>query len=53
MTDKIVHIQDNFIEGEPGFVDAAQGNFQLRDDSPVYKLGFKPIPMEQIGPRKQ
>ena len=53
MTDKIVHIQDNFISGDPGFVDAAHDNFQLRDDSPVYKLGFKPIPMEQIGPRKQ
>ena len=48
MTDKIVHIQDNFIGGDPGFVDATHGNFQLRDDSPVYKLGFKRIPMEQI-----
>jgi len=53
LTDKIVHVQDNFIGGDPGFVDAARCNFQLRDDSPVYKLGFKPIPMEQIGPRKQ
>ena len=48
MTDKIVHIQDNFSDGDPGFVDAAHGNFQLRDDSPVYKSGFKRIPMEQI-----
>ena len=51
MTDKIIHIQDNFTADDPGFVDAEHGNFQLRDDSPVYKLGFKRIPMEQIGPR--
>jgi hypothetical protein len=53
LTDKTIHVQDNFTEGDPGFVDSAHGNFQLRDDSPAYKLGFKPIPMEQIGPRKQ
>jgi hypothetical protein len=52
MTDKIIHFQDNFTTGDPGFVDAEHGNFQLRDDSPVYKLGFKRIPLEQIGPRK-
>jgi hypothetical protein len=51
MTDKIIHLQDNFIDGDPGFVDAARANFQLRDDSPVFKLGFKRIPIEQIGPR--
>ena len=53
LTDKTVHVQDNLTDGDPGFVDAAHGNFQLRDDSPAYKLGFKRIPMEQIGPRKQ
>ncbi len=51
MTDKIVHIQDNFVDGDPEFVDAAHGNFQLRDDSLVYKTGFQPIPVDQIGPR--
>ena len=35
----------------PGFVDAENMNFQLRDDSIVYKKipGFKRIPFEKIG----
>jgi hypothetical protein len=33
----------------PGFVDLDNENFQLRDDSPAYKLGFKRIPIEDIG----
>jgi hypothetical protein len=40
---------NEFINSNPGFVDPTQGNFQLRDDSPAYKLGFKRIPMEKIG----
>jgi len=38
---------------DPGFVDAAKLNFQLREDSVVYRElpGFKKIPFEQIGPR--
>jgi hypothetical protein len=44
-------IRDNFTEGDPGFVDAAKLNFQLKDDSPVYKQipGFQRVPFEQIG----
>ncbi len=39
---------------DPGFVDAAKLNFQLKDDSFVYRElpGFKRIPFEQIGPRR-
>ena len=38
---------------DPGFVDAAQLNFQLKDDSVVYRElpEFKRIPFEEIGPR--
>jgi len=46
--------RDNFrTQKDPGFVDAAQLNFQLKDDSVVYQTlpGFKRIPFEQIGPR--
>jgi hypothetical protein len=46
-------IKDNFTEGDPGFVDAAKLNFRLKEDSPAFKLGFKPIPMDEIGPRKE
>lgn len=49
LTEDILEMRDNLTEGDPGFVDPANGNFQLRDDSPAYKLGFKRIPMDKIG----
>ncbi|MBC8471105.1 MAG: right-handed parallel beta-helix repeat-containing protein [Planctomycetes bacterium] len=45
----IVTWEDNLIDKEPGFVNASSMNFQLKDDSGAYKLGFKPIPIEKIG----
>ena len=52
------HAQTEFGENlhtqkDPGFVDAARLNFQLKDDSVVYQAlpGFKRIPFERIGPR--
>ena len=38
---------------DPGFVDAAHGNFELRSDAEVFKRlpRFKPIPFKEIGPR--
>jgi hypothetical protein len=38
---------------DPLFVDAEAHDFRLRPDSPAYKLGFKPIPAESLGPRKK
>ncbi|MBI2298103.1 MAG: right-handed parallel beta-helix repeat-containing protein [Armatimonadetes bacterium] len=35
---------------DPLFVDAAHDDYRLRPDSPAFKLGFKPIPVAQIGP---
>ena len=35
--------QDNLTDTDPLFFDAANMNFQLRDDSPAYKLGFQKI----------
>ena len=37
------------IDTDPGFVDLGNENFQLKDSSPAYKLGFKRIPIEKIG----
>lgn len=45
----LVHHEANLVDVDPHFVDAAKGNFQLRDDSPAYKLGFERIPFERIG----
>jgi hypothetical protein len=41
--------EDNLINEEPGFINKDNMNFQLKDDSRGYKLGFKRIPMEKIG----
>jgi len=35
---------------DPLFVDAAQGDFRLKPDSPALRLGFEPIPFGRIGP---
>ncbi|UCH34346.1 MAG: right-handed parallel beta-helix repeat-containing protein [Armatimonadota bacterium] len=41
--------EDNLVAEDPHFVDREQMNFQLRDDSPAYELGFKRIPVDKIG----
>lgn len=46
---KIVKMEGNYIGLHPGFVNLAERNFRLREDSPAIKLGFKRIPMEKIG----
>lgn len=40
---------NNLIAVDPLFVDAKNFNFQLKDDSPAYKLGFQKLPIEKIG----
>jgi len=44
-------VENNLIDVDPEFVDAAHLNFRLKPDSPVYKKipGFQPIPFEKIG----
>jgi hypothetical protein len=44
-----VTLTDNLVGEDPKFVDAAKQDFRLQPDSPAFKLGFKPIPVEQIG----
>jgi hypothetical protein len=39
-----------FEEGDPGFVDAAAGDFRLKPDAPLLdRVPFRPIPVEEIG----
>ena len=35
---------------DPLFVNADKDDYRLNSDSPAFKLGFKPIPVEKIGP---
>ena len=37
------------MEGNPGFLDVADGNFELKEESKAHELGFQPIPFEKIG----
>ena len=34
---------------DPRFVDPKHGNYQLQPNSPAFKLGFKPLPLPQMG----
>ncbi len=49
---------DNFVEGfqfegDPGFVNAAAGDYLLKPDSGALKLGFKQLPFQEMGLRKK
>ena len=44
-----VTLQDNLLDADPRFVNAAKLDFQIRSDSPAFKLGFKRFPIEKIG----
>ncbi len=44
-----VTLEDNLVNEDPRFEDEEAGNFALRPDSPAFGLGFKPIPVTEIG----
>ena len=46
---KLVKMESNLTEGDPGLVAPEKGDFRLKGDSPALKLGFKPIPFDKIG----
>jgi hypothetical protein len=51
LTEEQLDAADNWTEGDPGFVDAANQDFRLKPHSPVWTTGFQRIPVERIGPR--
>jgi len=48
-TKDMILVGDSLVGQDPNFIDAANGDFRLKDDSPAFKLGFKPLPTDQIG----
>ncbi|HEX7476550.1 MAG TPA: PDZ domain-containing protein [Polyangiales bacterium] len=42
-------VDKNSVSGSPGYVDAANGNFQLSASSPALALGIKNIPLDSYG----
>jgi len=40
------------IVADPLFRDPFDGDFTLDENSPAYKIGFKPINVKDVGPRK-
>jgi len=49
ITDILEKYGNKVIDVDPGFVDVGDEDFQLKGDSPAWKLGFKRIPIEKIG----
>jgi hypothetical protein len=44
-----LHISDNYVGEDPGFVNPEAMNFRIKPDSPAFDVGFKPIPWDSIG----
>jgi hypothetical protein len=49
MNDKIVRVENNFTEGDAGFVDPQNGDFRLKPDAAPRKLGIESVPMNEMG----
>ena len=45
-------LDKNSVVADPMLVDPVNGDFSLRPESPALKLGFKPIDISKVGPRK-
>ena len=43
-------LDQHSVIADPLFVDRANDDYRLRPESPAFALGFKPIPVEKIGP---
>jgi len=44
-----LELENNLVDIDPLFVDAQNGDFRLKNDSPALKLGFQQIPVGKIG----
>ncbi|NOY79949.1 MAG: hypothetical protein GXP31_02980 [Kiritimatiellaeota bacterium] len=49
---KALGFERRTVVADPRFVDAEHGDYRLRPDSPARRIGFRPIPVDKIGPYK-
>lgn len=49
LNEETVHLENNWTEGDPGFVDPEKQDFQLKPDAPILELGIDPLPIERMG----
>jgi hypothetical protein len=42
----------NSIVGDPEFIDPANGDYRVKDESPALKIGFRNFPMDRFGVQK-
>jgi hypothetical protein len=45
----MITFRDNLLDADPRFVDPTHDNYQLRPDSPAWRLGFQRLPLDKIG----
>ncbi len=45
----LITFENNLVDKDPGFVNPAKQDFRLKKESPAFKLGFEPIPIDAIG----
>jgi hypothetical protein len=50
---KAKDLDTHSIIADPRFVNPAKGDFSLKPDSPAFQLGFRPIDVSTVGPRKK
>lgn len=43
-------LDEGSVVGDPGFVDAAAGDYRLKPDAPARTLGLRDMPLDRIGP---
>lgn len=49
MTNNLVQVDPQFVSGPPAGAEAGASQFRLRANSPVWRVGFQPIPVDEIG----
>lgn len=52
LTEEKLSVKDNLVGIDPAFYDPARADFRLRPGSPAWKIGFKQIPFDKIGLRR-